>query len=1435
MLKIKIIPILAVLVFLSFLSARPVNAATCELEFNPTLIELGEETTISWEVIGDVTEALFNCDQAGIGSPAVDVTEIIQENPSSELPGWIPTKIGTEKCRMYLNGSGAPNCQSNTLTITDPSQNPLCGSLDQDIILYGYSFSSYLVGELCPVGETILYKHGGDTTGRNSDDWCGMYLWSCTGSTTGKYDCKAFSQGKCGSVSDTTVANGSLNEDSPNLCGNDDAGDFKNTGTAYTWKCGLDDCDTRSETSGIVTCSASISGGGTTPNIECSFTPESITAGGSTVLSYAATGGIAKVTITGTGIFEQNEADLPALSSSKSTVVNTVGSGSAIFKGYNSAGSVVDSCEAPLTVTAGGTAPAATVSVSASPSSVEPGDISYITWTHQNASRMEVECTGPMPILRGGIQTTSVAWQADAAVAGFYNPPAGTPDGFPATFATASSTPEICTFYPYGSDGKLGTSDSVSITISGGTSVQPYLSCSFNPTSVDLNEETTLKWEARGVASLKFSCEGLYDVESTYLTDFSGSVPGISFDEKGSESCHFYAYHASGIKEASCNAFLQVGKVVVEPVCGNGSLDDGEDCEVNSPFSPFTPINCPSGQTCDDQCQCVACTANCTCETSTCVGSTCSDGCGGTCAGKKTDGVCATSGCGSQANQIVTYGSLNATSPNLCIAGSSAVSGFRNWCGLYDWHCGSSTAWCNAYQQGTCGSVHNTTVTDGSLSASDGKEYCQGTANTKPSELTKNSTGTAYTWKCGKDGCGSERSETQGVVSCQAAISSGTATCSPTTPPTGKTACPGTQTTGLSAATPWTDKGTLASCSATGGKCEYYTPATSYSCTGTLPTGSTKCEGDDTGLTANIAWQSVGTSASSCTTARKCEYYAGSSCAWSLALSTNPASGQAPLTVNLTATTQQVGSETYLYTNQSCGSGGPTPTNIDGASFACVYPSAGTYYPSIKATAQSTSCVNNATTTVTVSGGSPACAGETCKGNSCWDGQKYISGTKTVDCATVSATANPSSLTVPGTTYLKWSTIGGSKMEAACLSGPIITERDSWFLSDATCKNFGLRNGCTENGYAFAFGSNQTGKEICTFYPYNSSDGKPGIPTLVEINANAYSVNCGTAARTYAATETGWGSYTFCSAGTAEPTNPTFPATGGSTTWTCKGENGGTDSSCKATRSASVAINGVCGTAKRNYAATETGWGSYAFCSAGTANPTSPIFPAQGGSTTWTCEGVSGGTNASCRATRSSGTPEETGWALQIKARPALGNPPLTVVLSPFWTRLDPNVFTTARMVELDCGAEGVEPITDYYVLRCTYSEVGVYYPSITYESNAGDRKTVSTIVEVTNAPIDDDCSWGVDFKVDPELTRYAVGQTITASLNVYSGGFSVDDFELSNQSCGSTSVEPVITGNTSFTCTYDKNGAYFIFATAKKENGCANDVWPYSVLINGS
>ena len=102
----------------------------------------------------------------------------------------------------------------------------------------------------------------------------------------------------------------------------------------------------------------------------------------------------------------------------------------------------------------------------------------------------------------------------------------------------------------------------------------------------------------------------------------------------------------------------------------------------------------------------------------------------------------------------------------------------------------------------------------------------------------------------------------------------------------------------------------------------------------------------------------------------------------------------------------------------------------------------------------------------------------------------------------------------------------------------------------------------------------------------------------------------------------------LCSLGTASSvtTNPT------TYTWNCIGINTGTTASCSASR----IINGVCGTAAKTYLSTDAGYGADTFCSAGTASPLTPAFPAVGGSTTWNCVGSgTGALTATCTANRS--------------------------------------------------------------------------------------------------------------------------------------------------------------------------------------------------------
>ena len=70
--------------------------------------------------------------------------------------------------------------------------------------------------------------------------------------------------------------------------------------------------------------------------------------------------------------------------------------------------------------------------------------------------------------------------------------------------------------------------------------------------------------------------------------------------------------------------------------------------------------------------------------------------------------------------------------------------------------------------------------------------------------------------------------------------------------------------------------------------------------------------------------------------------------------------------------------------------------------------------------------------------------------------------------------------------------------------------------------------------------------------------------------------------------------------------------------------------------SATAKIDGACGTAATVYPSTATTF-TGTFCSSGNPNPTIPSFPTTG-QTTWSCQGLNGGTNVSCTASKSTRT-----------------------------------------------------------------------------------------------------------------------------------------------------------------------------------------------------
>lgn len=100
-----------------------------------------------------------------------------------------------------------------------------------------------------------------------------------------------------------------------------------------------------------------------------------------------------------------------------------------------------------------------------------------------------------------------------------------------------------------------------------------------------------------------------------------------------------------------------------------------------------------------------------------------------------------------------------------------------------------------------------------------------------------------------------------------------------------------------------------------------------------------------------------------------------------------------------------------------------------------------------------------------------------------------------------------------------------------------------------------------------------------------------------------------------------------CDAGTSS--GLTAGACGTSTTWVCKGANGGSDSPTCSAPNPPCFYNAVCGSASGT---TTTTYPTANLCNPGTANGTDTT--GTDGTYNWTCTGTGGGTNMSCSAPR---------------------------------------------------------------------------------------------------------------------------------------------------------------------------------------------------------
>ncbi len=124
------------------------------------------------------------------------------------------------------------------------------------------------------------------------------------------------------------------------------------------------------------------------------------------------------------------------------------------------------------------------------------------------------------------------------------------------------------------------------------------------------------------------------------------------------------------------------------------------------------------------------------------------------------------------------------------------------------------------------------------------------------------------------------------------------------------------------------------------------------------------------------------------------------------------------------------------------------------------------------------------------------CASKVCSGVSCFNGTIWTAGTRTANCATVTAAVNPISIMSPSSAYLTWLSSNASGMEMSC-AGPVFIPRGKSYISDAECKKSGLIPSCTDKGFEINFAKEHTGIEMCVFLPKNSFDRQSGTPTIL--------------------------------------------------------------------------------------------------------------------------------------------------------------------------------------------------------------------------------------------------------------------------------------------------------------------------------------------------
>ncbi|MFZ2226766.1 MAG: hypothetical protein WA064_00760, partial [Candidatus Moraniibacteriota bacterium] len=295
MVKIKIFSSLSALFLWFLLGTGLASAAECNLSFSPDKVNLGEKSTFSWSVNVDFDYAHITCALAG----DADVTDALKSQPVGSID-WVSAKAGTERCILILEGPDV-TCGSNSLTVATPAS-----SAEPSI---DCSFASPEI----KLGETVNLS------------WCAKNIGALTIESYGfGLDGVAGSTSLCvptHSVTPTTIG-----------------------AKSYVFKGYVGNHEL------VKSCTAKlnvINGSPPDPKISCSFKENKITAGGTTTLSWDATGSYV-VGVSCSGLYSLGTTGVD-LKGSGELIMPDAGSESCIFTAYNSEGKSA-TCKADLEI-----------------------------------------------------------------------------------------------------------------------------------------------------------------------------------------------------------------------------------------------------------------------------------------------------------------------------------------------------------------------------------------------------------------------------------------------------------------------------------------------------------------------------------------------------------------------------------------------------------------------------------------------------------------------------------------------------------------------------------------------------------------------------------------------------------------------------------------------------------------------------------------------------------------------------------------------------------------------------------------------------------------------------------------------------------------------------------------------------------------------------